>query len=297
MICLQVVGHFRSGTTLLASRLDGNQGIGIARESHFLRYRRLLDVLLLFKHPLFRLAAAKLIIAILRRNHWEVSSVLKEKIRASCLCEANTASVYISFLAAVLPGEIYVGDNTPRYVYDIKYLNENVALKTVICTRGLSSIAKSALRAETFGYGPLEIAWEYVKRERTIAMLKEALPESSFLLLDYDDLVENPMETEKRLEGLLGQKIDLTLYHSPRFFEVNKEGHHSNIHREIKPISSLESEHEIDLHSAVQRTEYFAQRLASVTRWAGKLRLEQLMIRPALNLLVAISSRARRLKY
>lgn len=297
MTCLQIVGHFRSGTTLLASRLDSNHGIAITRESHFLRYRKILDPLLFLKHSIFKETAARLVIFILRKNHWTISLGAEKSIVSSCHSRGTTAAVYIDFLRRELPSVDYLGDNTPRYIFDLEYLRGYCDVKTIICRRSLASIAKSALRADSFGYGPFEIAWEYVKREKQIQRLQAVLPVSDYLVIEYENFVKDPDEVEGRLANLLSRDVSLSCGSSPRFVEVSKESHHANLTKKIQPLSDSPQAPDPEMEIAVLRTEYIARQLTFIFEVACKVKLERALLSPLINVVVSVSSKLRRLAH
>lgn len=233
---IQIIGQFRSGTTLLASRISSSKSINISDETHLFRRRRLLNILIVIDNLFDLMLAKRFVTHRLRRQGWSEKSISK-------LCQRLKNYQNFKNLYEAVISENYgeSGDNTPANIFHVERLHKYFPkVKFIIMQRDEKEIFASANRLQEFQYNGMLTLIHVRYRENLIQQYKKKriLNEKNSLFIGYHDLVNHCEDVEAKLITFLGHNdIQLGASVTNHVFKnvASSKEHHTNLLKPIMP--------------------------------------------------------------
>jgi hypothetical protein len=241
-----VVGCPRSGTTLLRAMLDSHPELAVPGESYFIvelapgyapRWWRRFD----------RTRCLDALLAHERFGHWELDEASVREAVATARPPDYAALLRVLYATyAHAQGKARYGDKTPNYVLDIARLASLFPeARFVHVVRDGRDVALSVIEIDEWGPAKVEGAARYWARHvdagRTAG---DALGAGRYLEVHYDELVDDPETTLRRVCAFLDLPFARSMLAYPqRFDELVSSNVQPELHERLRrpPTKGLRS--------------------------------------------------------
>lgn len=233
-----ILGAPRSGTTLVRTIVDGHTDVSIPAETHFFPW--LVKTRALAAHPVTRRRWIQLAFTngALQRSGFDFDDVVRRV--GSAIDSGHTPLEAFDMALRSASGVEFLGDKTPAYTLNASKLLQHYPEASVIWVRRQrSDVIASLLRMP---WGPDDPAAAAHIWDRCAAELESVAEHRDLVVIDYEELVDDPEKHTKRICA------ELDIDFQQRMLDVSERA------AEATALHNMPSGHE-RLNQAISRPE------------------------------------------